>query len=97
MENGEKRMPKDSQKTQKNPKKKSKKSTEKTHSDDFEINPPRASVEKKQRAVSRGVNQDNYLKSSCRRSRGTLQIVTFITFLKESASRNPPRQIHGGE
>ena len=58
MENGEKRMPKDSQKTQKNQKKKSKKTTEKTHRNPLGENPPRASVEKKQRAVYRGFNQN---------------------------------------
>ena len=52
------------QKLKKTPKKQSKKTTEKTRSDPLGENPPRASVEKKQRAVYRGFNQNKKNKNT---------------------------------
>ena len=51
-------------KLKKTKKKQSKKTTEKTRSDPLGENPPRASVEKKQRAVYKGVNQNKYHKNT---------------------------------
>ena len=81
------------QKLKKTTKKQSKKTTEKTRSDPLGENPPRASVEKKQRAVYKGVNQNRYLKYTFGGVGEPSNKSTSITFLKKSASRNPPRPL----